>query len=38
MTNECVHSEFRWLNCDEHGRDCTEQVCVDCGEEFLGHA
>jgi hypothetical protein len=31
--SECMHPEFRWLNCDEHGKDCTEQVCVDCGEE-----
>jgi hypothetical protein len=32
--SKCVHPEFRWLNCDEHGKDCTEQVCVECGEEI----
>jgi hypothetical protein len=28
----CLHSEYRPLDCEEHGRDCTEMVCVDCGE------
>jgi len=32
LANWCLHTETRNLDCDEHGRDCTELVCVDCGE------
>jgi hypothetical protein len=31
----CSHAEIRWLDCEEHGRDCPERVCVNCGESVI---
>ena len=28
----CEHPEYRPLDCEEHGRDCPEMVCVECGD------
>lgn len=28
---ECSHYSTRPLDCDEHGRECTEVVCIKCG-------
>jgi len=33
--SECVHTEYRWLDCadcEDKGITCELQVCVDCGE------
>ena len=29
---ECKHENTRYLDCDEHGRDCWLIVCCECGE------
>lgn len=31
MTTTCTHT-WRWLNCEEHGEQCTMFVCTECGE------
>lgn len=28
----CPHKKTRFLDCEEHGRDCKEIVCCECGE------
>lgn len=28
----CQHVDARNLDCDDHGPECTELVCVECGE------
>ena len=28
----CKHTKARWLECEEHGKECEEIVCCDCGE------
>jgi len=31
MKGECKHRKRRWLNCEEHGNECREIVCCECG-------
>lgn len=33
---ECSHSRTRNLECDEHGRDCPEVICIKCGATVKG--
>jgi hypothetical protein len=41
MQTECLHSDYRWLDCadcDERGEECDVLVCVDCGaDRGIGH-
>jgi hypothetical protein len=30
MEKECLHADYRFLDCDEC-EDCEIQICVDCG-------
>lgn len=32
MTKECKHELARYLNCAEHGDECEEKVCIECGD------
>jgi len=35
---ECFSRRCRYLNCDEHGNECEEVICCDCGmtAEYVG--